>query len=433
MSFKIQGSSSDGKVDAWKPIEFGIITDKPAICKLDNKHTDSYDVMQYGMTMEVPANTPEESQQQSQGYYHKIILSPHVLKNSTNSGTPPLSSNEENNYYIRCQNFAGQANSAEFAVRIITNDGQDLTPPQIKGFKPADGSYLKVGENSMRAIVLIDEPSDCRYSQNKDSRYEEMTGNTTCITDSDASYLGQWTCYTDLKNLQIGENKFFFQCRDQPDVAERISSIRNINRNSKEYTLNVCSKGLEITKLEPREAIITGKDSASVEVNVETTGCINGGYAVCSYKFEGENYGNNYIPFLNTGTNKHNQLFTDMPAGDNQISIKCEDAAGNVVNDSLKATVFLDSVEPAIARAYVLEKALRIITDENSFCKYTNNKNVGCGFDFASENISLISTMTGEEKEHEANWNADFAQTYYIKCSDTFNNINTGCGIVIKA
>ena len=421
--FKIEGSGKDKKVEAWKPLQFGIITDKPAICKIDNKHTKTYDEMAVTMAID-PAMCATPSCNLNQGTHHKVVLSQNLGNSSVGGGATLGMVEGENNYYIRCKNFAGQVNEAEFAVKVIVDSGPDLTPPIITGFTPVSRSYLKVGTNSSSLVLSVNEPAECRYSRGFDSRYEDMTENMTCLTAPSMASLGNWPCFTTLKNLTVGENKFYFQCQDKPDLPAGSPERRNINRNSKEYIVEVCSTGLNITKLEPKDKIITGKSPVAVTLEAETAGCVEGGKAVCYYKFEN----GSEIAFLNTNSRSHTQPFTNIIAGLHNITVRCEDEAGNFANDSISISVFLDNEAPNILRTYILNQKINIITDEPSDCKFVDNSSIGCSFNYESDNATLMEGIN--VVGHSAPWAIN--KDYFIKCRDIYNNTNLDCGIILR-
>ena len=421
--FKIEGSGKDKKVEAWKPLQFGIITDKPAVCKIDNKHTKTYDEMAVTMAID-PAMCATPSCNLNQGTHHKVVLSQNLGNSSVGGGATLGMVEGENNYYIRCKNFAGQVNEAEFAVKVIVDSGPDLTPPIITGFTPVSGSYLKVGTNSSSLVLYVDEPAECRYSRGFDSRYEDMTENMTCLTAPSMASLGNWPCFTTLKNLTVGENKFYFQCQDKPDLPAGSPERRNINRNSKEYIVEVCSTELNITKLEPKNKIITGKSPVAVTLEAETAGCVEGGKAVCYYKFEN----GSEIAFLNTNSRSHTQPFTNIIAGLHNITVRCEDEAGNFANDSISISVFLDNEAPNILRTYILNQKINIITDEPSDCKFVDNSSIGCSFNYESDNATLMEGIN--VVGHSAPWAIN--KDYFIKCRDIYNNTNLDCGIILR-
>jgi hypothetical protein len=418
-SFKIEGKTNQ-KVTAWENLEFGITTDDPASCKLDIKHTSSYDEMAYGFEVDSSLCTGNSQACANQGKNHKIVLSPHVNKDATDALTAPLVEGE-NNYYIRCRNFAGKYNEGEFAVKIIRDKGEDLTSPLITKFAPESGSYLKVGAKETTIAFLVNEPSDCKFSKDFSDRYEDMKYNANCIKNPSLGVMGMWTCTARLVNLSAGENKFYFGCKDQPNIEERMSNKRNINRNNKEYKINVCSTGLNITNVQPKETIIIGKSPVSLSLSADTSGCVQNGKSICYYKFAG----GSDIAFLNTNSNKHTQKFTSMPAGFHNITITCKDDAGNSDKKNIAINISIDDDFPVITRAYNAGNKLYISTSEFSECRFAKNNSIGCDFKF--EDGSL---MASEGKKHSAEWKDD--TNYYIKCKDVFGNINPLCGIMLR-
>ena len=250
-----------------------------------------------------------------------------------------------------------------------------------------------------------------------------MTQNLTCLTSSSMSILGTWPCYTQLKNLVAGENKFYFACEDKPDVEERASSTRIISEVNKEYVLKVCETGLNITKLSPENSIITGKSPIELTLEAETSGCIENGKSVCYYQFDsgGE------IAFLNTNANKHSQTFTNLPTGDHNVTIKCVDDAGNSDQKNIQISISLDNTAPVVTRSYTDNNNLVITTTENSQCRFVQNSSIGCSFIYDNNDSSL---MIGTGTTHTTTWEAQ--KNYYIKCKDNFGNQNYDCGIIVK-
>ncbi len=416
-------SSSGGLVAAGTGIEFGIKTSKQAVCKIDNKHTLDFNSMAYDMVIDDTVGC-ENGLCVNQGLYHRIALSPYIDGTASTTTASTLKLNKgENEFYIRCQNFAGQSNRAEFVVKVNADEGPDLTPPIINSFKPISGSYVRLGENKSSVTILVNEPSECKYSQGANSRFEEMNNTLSCITDSNSAVLGKWPCYGSLNNLVVGVNKFYFQCRDQPNLLEEQSGKKNINRNSKEYELNVCSMGLNITKISPENQIISGKSPVGVILEAETKGCVNGGDATCYYKFDN----GLDIAFKNTGKKNHMQNFTSIVNGTHRLMITCTDKAGNSDNRTTNITVYLDDNMPGVVKSYTLGKQLVVQTDESSQCKFVTNSSIGCSFDYNKDNSTL---MTGEGLYHS--YPSTNNKDYYIKCGDMFGNVNFDCGIIVR-
>ncbi len=417
-SFKIE-SKTGQLVDGWTSITFGITTDKYAQCKIDNKHTASFDDMAVSMVPEVPAYSSQEAQNSIQGNYHKVVLSPNIFNSGFGQSTLGFSPGE-NNYYIRCKNFAGQVNEGEFVVKVIANSGKDITPPVIQNMIPASDSYVKKDANSSSVVIWLNEPSRCKYSQNINLLYEQMNDSFTCLTDSNSAILGNWPCYATIKNLNAGENKFFIKCQDLADKNSKDNSTKaNTMENSKEYNLNVCNSGLTISTLTADKTTVISKSPATVEVKVSTTGCIENGKAICSYKFNNFGEAGKYIDFLNTNSNIHSQIFSDMFSGENSISIKCTDEVGNSDEKNITINVLTDNQAPIVLRSYEVSDRLVIITDENSSCSYIQNSTIGCTYNLEDKNINLTQ-MDGAGITHTLEWQKN--QNYYIKCVDKYGN-----------
>jgi hypothetical protein len=126
--FRIQGENKI-EVDAWKSLQFGIETNKQAVCKIDTSHNSTFDQMQYTMFSSLDYNTGKTN-----GMFHSIVLSPHSFNNNESSGTTPELKEGENEYFIRCKNFAGQVNDAPFVVQVTRGGGPDLLGRILQDF-----------------------------------------------------------------------------------------------------------------------------------------------------------------------------------------------------------------------------------------------------------------------------------------------------------
>ncbi len=416
MRFSI-ATSSDRELDAWKGVEFGIVTDKPANCKIDTTHRDTYDEMATSFTIDnSDANNVENT-------HHKIAISPFVTAGGIAQSTLSMKPGE-NNYYIRCKNFAGSWNTAEFAVKVNVGQGPDLTPPIITSFTPESGSYVKFGENITTISLNVNEPSECRYTQENNLRFEDMTGKMSCFSVPSAGTLGNWPCTATTGNLTKGENKFYFQCKDHPEYeAEEKSTQRNINRVSKEYTANLCMEGLKIIDVKPDSKIITGISPISIDLEATTAGCINNGEATCAYSINNKGY----VEFYTTNGKTHTQTFSTMIPGNYNISVQCSDKAGNTAERSVLLKIDLDNTVPIITRTYDLNKNLYVMTNENTVCAYNNNISTACSFKF-TDNVTI---MSGEYSLlHTTPWKVN--QPYFIKCKDIYGNTNDDCAIKLN-
>lgn len=412
--FKIQGSLGQG-VEAWTSLTFGIITDKSAQCKIDFEHTTSFSEMKYEMSSPINPETGK-----ADATHHFIELNPFTGKNGSTT-TMGLVQGEENEYYIRCMNFAGQLNEAEFVVQIRAKEGPDLTPADLRRFYPETNSYLKQGTNSTEVILYLNEPAECRFDYEYDALsgsegYDELRHKMFCSTDKSSAFFGEWRCFANLENLTEGLNNLYFRCKDQPDLEETENYPRNTNLASKNYKLNVCSNGLEISLLNTDRLI----EEKNFTLSVSTSGCL--GDAVCSFRMQ--NYSSLYSNFFETGKRVHSQLLM-LPQGEHLIDVMCEDESGNIANQTFKFTVYFDDVPPQILRVLNLDGNINLITDEDAECMYGTNKSIACGFDFNSNTLSYLS------KEHKFKSNP--LEMYFIRCRDKKLNVVQSCSAIIKS
>jgi len=407
-------------VEAYTGIQFGVITNKVAECKIDTVHTQNYDEMSYSMIPSTSANGLV-------GYNHMIALSPFVTSGGSTTGTDasgntngsttgttsensvatlPMATGE-NRYFIRCKNFAGNWNLAEFIFRVTVNEGPDATAPIITRFVPATESYVGYGFNATTVQFYVNEPSECRYSKDYNLAYNDMVGTTTC---TNMAVLGEWPCYAIL-NLTPENNNYYFKCKD---------TAGNKNENAYEYSLNSCQSGLSIIEKSPSGEIKIGTQTANIELYLKTSGCIEGGKATCSY-----NLGNGPIEFLESDSTEHLQVFTTLPAGNYNIPVSCNDIAGNTASSIISFNLTIADTAPIVIFASKSGGTLKVITNEPAQCKYAGNNTNSCSFNF-EEGI----VMTGSQTIHTTTYENE--KTYYIKCRNVFNITNSDCGIIVR-
>jgi hypothetical protein len=419
----IEGTAKK-EVAAWTPLTFGVITDKQATCKIDTNFSKTFDSMTTTMLSEKDFETGKID-----GTHHQITLSPHVSyanyqeELETATKTLPIESGD-NEYYIKCKNFAGQENEAAFVVKIRMSDGPDLTAPIITRYVPKDNSYIKVGKNSSDLDVYLNEPAECKYSIGTDyNTFEEMPLNMSCQTDVSAGFYGEWPCFARLENLTSSSNQIYIKCKDQPDLQETDLITRNPSPRSLIYDINRCEVGLSINVLSPAEgSIIEGKNLQPVELSVKTSGCINNGEATCSYSVP--RFGENYADFLQTGGTTHKQTFTNLPEGSNLININCIDEAGNQANKSVSFNLFIDNDAPTVTRIFKIGPNLVLKTNELAECVFKLNRNAqNCdfGFEDARNTSSTIHTLSNA-----------LPGVYEIKCRDSKLNEPSGCSAIIN-
>jgi hypothetical protein len=390
--FIIKGPSPGGTVKSWEPLVFGIITDKDAECKIDAVHTEDYYSMSYDM--------------QSIDKTHHFMIASQFGEEGT-----LLMQTGENNYYIRCMNFAGEINEAEFAVQFDLSDEPDITPPRVVSTNPENNGYLKYEENSTELFISLSEPSECRINNGFDSSFESMEANMSCVTNPRLGVMGEWKCRTELNDLINNQNTFYIKCLDKPGA----NNGEGQRMQSQTYTYNIdkCSEGLTISSISPQDTDITTNNIGNIELNVQTKGCINDGDSACYY-----NFGDGDILFSQTNSTSHTQIFDSLSNGKYNISINCIDDAKNEAHGQTNISVTVDQNPPQLARIYVDEKILNIRTDEPARCAIMEN---------ITEEICDLEIDSSKELLTLNTFAVEKTRTYKIQCEDIFKNKNTFC------
>ena len=119
----------------------------------------------------------------------------------------------------------------------------------------------------------------------------------------------------------------------------------------------------------------------------------------------------------------HKQKFR-LYSGEHRVYIECSDETGDNVRKEHVFELIHDESPPLIARVYVKDNRLKLITTENSECVYSTDQVGGCGFSFSQAN------SMGSGKKHSTN--AKKGKTYYIKCKDESGNSPGGCSIIVQ-
>ena len=291
-------------------------------------------------------------------------------------------------YYVRCEDLAGNPNEIDYLIKFTTSNEPDIQPPQILSTSILDGAYLKHGTNETRLDLTLSEPvSTCWWNKNFDADLEEVSVNQTFVCgDSDE-------CMGILSNLESGEgvaNLYYLRCED----------LAGNRRVSGDEFILMGSSELEIISLEPENGTYY---TPTFDLRVVTSGGADSGNAVCYY---------NGIEFFNTGGSSHVQQ-QNRTAGTYEYSIFCEDVAQNEVDDVMSITIDVDTNPPVVDNLYSQGGNLYLITNEASTCEYSVDNQyftIGDGFEMSGVMV----------KEHSLAFVEDI---YYIKCYDAYMNV----------
>ena len=368
---------------AYTQVTFGIQLDELAQCKIDNKHTQSYDEM--------------------------IDYIGSSLYQDQKNITLILPGNVDYTYYIRCQDIHGNKNIAEYTIQLSTAKEPDRTSPVIDHTSILNNAFLPADITETDITLFLNEPATCRWSK-VDEAYEFMPGTMSCDNENieDLTFFNLYECDGLLTNLAPAQdNRFYFRCEDQAE-----------NRNQQSYQLTL--KGttpLSIISSEPSGELYM----SSPTLRIVTQNGAESGKAVCEFS----NNNLNFIEFINTNSNTHTQPLVNMTLGSYYYYIRCMDAGGNEATTTINFAVSVDEQGPIITYIYMTgggtgnqttqSGVVTIVTNEKSSCRYNLN-NPGFSFDNGI-------VMTGDNtNEHSLN---EYNPLYHVKCRDTFGNIGS--------
>lgn len=380
----------DGEcIEEFTIVNFSLETNEHAECKYHSKTTSSYEDM--------PENYPSDKNGHVWKTHDFIIQMPDI-------DDEDIDASGNYDIYVRCQDPAGNSNENEYVVRFCISPMPDLTAPTIEKTKPVSGSFLKYGNTNSSLTVYLKEIAPCKYDTVKSKKYEDMTNNFACQLSS--RYPGLiYSCGAQLENLTESENTIYIKCND---------TSGNINEDYP-YTLHASPSKLEIdlNSISPTSGT-TIKGPVNVDLMATTSGGMANGVSTCKYQIIGCSQCWDYFSEVDSS---HKYTFIDMPEGDYNINITCEDEVGNEASAVTQFKVEIDLIPPIIARAYRSKDGnnLKLITNEEAKCYYSFED---CKFGFDDEHA--VDMTTAFSINHSAKWIT--GQTYNIRCIDYWNN-----------
>ena len=328
----------------------------------------------------------------------------------------------ELNMHVRCVDYSGNFNFNEYVINLCLKEGPDNEPARIIKYAPKDGSFLKYQEISNVLTIYLDEPADCKWSHNADRLYDDMENDFDCFYNDNHPELGG-TCTGEITELTSSENKIYIKCKDQPWISKIgydgpwKNSNRNVNEQDFVYNLIATSNPLEISLISPQGELVRGENEKEFDLEVTTSGGANKGISKCKYEFVESPSGINSWDIFPQKDTIHTYSF-NWNSGHYNILITCEDDAGNEAQKNAVFDLSVDGLPPSIVRLYKEGGSLKIITNEDAKCYYDSSS---CSFNL-EEGISMTTAFSNV---HVTDWNP--GSTYYIKCKDIFDNVNSDC------
>ncbi len=339
-------------------VTFGFETDEPSQCKISQSVPESYD----DMDLDFPDSYFDYQHNQS------WILVPDTLYT----------------FYIVCQDHNGNGASPPtfFEVQLETDEGDDVTPPQIETTSVHNGAYVAAGVNETALSIYLDDAVEgCRWST-LDQDYSLMEWPFICpgVPDSASAYFDN-DCSTVL-NVTETTNYYYFACIDASG-----------NAMTENYPFTLLSTGpLFIDSTSPTGNLYYDYTTLAVQ----TSGGAEEGKAICSY---------DGIDFYQTNSSLHQQPLEDLGTGEYNYSISCMDVAGNTNTTTIGFTIAVDTASPTLLELYKSETTVYFTLDETATCEYYYE-------DFSyGGGTSVSGSFALTDVDH-----------YYLKCQDTFGN-----------
>jgi hypothetical protein len=402
----VKQDSDNPCIEAFSPLRFGINTSEPSQCKIDFNSTTSFDAMFSYMG---------RSNLFKYVHYEQLVLP--YAQDMTNSSLQ-LRNGQDLTLYIRCQDKLGNTNEAEYSVSFCVDPSPDTTPPMIKLTSIENEGCIPATTDSAMVEFYVNEPSQCKWSRD-DQAYELMKGNMVCADKLfQMNSMQLYTCRANLTGITRDLTDFYVRCQDQQNKP---INDRNTNEESVRFSLRG-SNQLKLNAILPNETILGGISPLPVDLEVRTLfGCENG-KANCYFSHNGIE--GDYILFAETNNVEgiHTQRLY-LPGGEHEYFVKCVDSGGNLIVDSTKFFLDIDTSSPIIARIYNDKGQLKIVTLRDSECSYSFNN---CDFLF-EEGMNMPKD---DSKVHFAEWNHE--KTYYVKCRDKYRDLTADCSAIIK-
>lgn len=408
----IERESESGCVLPFTPLRFGVILNEPAKCKIDSDREKDFEDMSSFF-----GGSPTDKYNHS---YTLSLPSPDALAEQNIT----LQNDGQSSLYVRCEDQQGNSNPANFVFKYCVDEGPDTFPPVIKDTSILNGMPIGFNQTSVDLKIYVNELVECRWSH-LDKGYDDMETDMSCSTDVlEMNAQSLYECSTTLTGLNDGvDNDFYFRCEDQPHLkgTDR-ERDRNKNPSSYKFTL-VGTRPLVIDSVEPNEEIIRDStDLVKVTLEARTSAGYDEGAANCYFSdTEAEN---SFVKFFETGTYEHTQDLR-LSEGDYTYYIRCIDLGGNSDSATTSFTIESDFTAPVVVRIFREGQNLKIMTNEEAACVYSNDD---CFYDFDDG----IGMTTSDDKVHSTEWDSN--KNFYIKCQDEFGNkpFPNQCSITVR-
>jgi hypothetical protein len=414
-----EGGEAGNCVPAFTPIKLALKTNENANCKISIEPVEAE-------TAEEKFNLMTDMGEGTSFTKNHTLKLPSIVTASESSlelAGYQLTNGGNYRFYIRCKDVRGNINQIDYQMSFCVQSGPDTNPPEITGTTPAKDSFIAYGTNNISDFqVYTNEPADCKWDFQPKS-YEFMNYNfDKCSQNINDQLRGfDFGCQGNLTGFKNGvENKYYIACIDQPELKGTAKENKR-NAGDPEAILFKGTKQLLIqdVKINGKANGTTISDSVeniNVKLEVMTFGGAEEGKARCKYS-EDKTLPRTYSLFDNN--NNREYLTTNvqnlyMGEGAYTYFLQCFDIAGNAAETMVNFSVEIDNDSPNIVRVYKEDDYLKLVTDEEAECVYSN---FGCVYDIYSDGELLDSS---DGINHLTEWNIE--SDLYIKCKDMYGN-----------
>lgn len=412
-------NENNGCVPAFTPIMIAFETNERAHCKIDIVPHDADELSDE----EIFGNMMDLAEGSVYGYTHTIELPSAVSasENALQAAGYGLSNGGIHEFYVRCVDLGGTYNDNDYSIAFCVDTGPDLSPPEITGTNPEEGSYIANGVETLENfVVFTNEPAICRWGFQPTAYGYMPYAFDRCSTNLNDPILNggyEFGCTGEITGINPGqENTFYIACIDQPEL---IGTPREHERNTGDpyEVVLMGSEPLEIDAVavnnrENNSIVSDNTETVDILLEVATINGADNGDSKCRYSKDLEEP-RNYNPFYNEGTMDYISMNSQplyLAPGNYKYNVECEDIAGNLATTMINFSVETDLEPPQIVRVYKDGNDLVIITDEQADCVYNL---FTCDYDIETEGNSLSS---GDGTIHTVEWDSE--NDFYIKCMD---------------
>ena len=312
------------------------------------------------------------------------------------------------NYYVRCQDTAGNPDTADFPITFTVS--ADTTPPVRSNGAPTGA--LPTGTTQTPISLTTDENATCRYATTAGVAYSAMTSTFTTT-----GALAHSTTVIGLVNG--GSYNYYVRCQDtagNPDTTDFPITFTV----SADTTPPVRSNGA------PTGALPTGTTQTPISLTTDEN-------ATCRYAItSGVAYSAMTNTFSTTGALAHSTTVTGLiNGGSYNYYVRCQDTAGNpdTTDFPIAFTVSADTTPPVRSNGAptgalpvgTTQTSISLTTDENATCRYSTT--AGVAYSAMTNTFSTTGALTHSTTVTGLVNGGSY--NYYVRCQDTAGNPDT--------